>query len=130
MSARTINTSLDGLTMAISGILDEYEAETISDLKSAITDVTKASTKQIKANARNIFKTHEENKGESYYNSWKAKYTDSNIGRTGTIYSTKPGLPHLLEFGHATRNGGRVEGRAHIEPVAELAEKMLLDYFN
>lgn len=42
---------------------------------------------------------------------------------TATAYSTMPGLPHLLEKGHAKIGGGRVAGRAHVLPAAEAGFK-------
>lgn len=46
------------------------------------------------------------------------------IGEVGSkLY---PGLVHLLEKGHATIGGGRVEGRKHFEPAADEGEKAFL----
>lgn len=42
-------------------------------------------------------------------------------GTEGHIFSRKPGLPHLLEKGHATISGGRTRAYPHVKPAAEHA---------
>lgn len=55
--------------------------------------------------------------------------TNSPEGEIGS--PTLPGLPHLLEKGHARIGGGRVPGIPHIAPAAEVAfdetEKTLIE---
>lgn len=56
---------------------------------------------------------------KDYPSSWTYRAIRSKDGGTeGHIYSTKPGLPHLLEKGHAKIGGGRTVAKPHIlEPA-------------
>ena len=42
-------------------------------------------------------------------------------GVEGHIFSRKPGLPHLLEKGHAKIGGGSTRAYPHVKPAAEHA---------
>ena len=42
-------------------------------------------------------------------------------GVEGHIYSKKPGLPHLLEKGHAKIGGGSTRAFPHVKPAADYA---------
>lgn len=42
-------------------------------------------------------------------------------GTEGHIYSRKPGLPHLLEKGHAKIGGGSTSAYPHVKPAADYA---------
>ena len=69
--------------------------------------------KQIKANAP-------EDTGK-YAKSWTAKKVrETSQTLTMVVHSkNRYQLAHLLEYGHAKRNGGRVEGKAHIAPAEQ-----------
>lgn len=54
-----------------------------------------------------------------YAKSIRTKVRRQGDSPVAVVYSTMPGLPHLLEKGHATIGGGRVAGREHIAPAAE-----------
>lgn len=101
----------------IQKILDECEVEVVDDMKEAIKAVTKAGVKKVKSNAK-IFKG-----SGAYKKGWTSKVEEERMTAHGVIYNRKPGLPHLLEYGHPKRTGGRVEGREHIKPVEEEIEK-------
>ena len=70
-------------------------------------------------------------KGRHYASGWKVKAEPSGQIVTFTVYNAaKPGLTHLLENGHVSRNQygyyGRVGARVPIAPAAEAAEMKFL----
>lgn len=106
------------LTTQIRQILDDYEVEVTDGMKDAVKAVAKAGAKKVKANAKMFGGTGKYAKG------WTSRVEEERMSAQGTIYNKDvPGLPHLLEHGHARRNGGRVAGTVHIAPVEEEIEQ-------
>ena len=55
-----------------------------------------------------------------YAAGWTSQAKEGRYSSQGIIYNrAKPGLPHLLEHGHAKRGGGRTDGKEHIAPVEQ-----------
>ncbi len=107
-------TPIDKLDAAIMKILNEYSENITENVQEAAKKVTKAGVKAVKGNSRAFGGTG------NYAAGWTSKFESGRLSGQGFIYNqTVPGLPHLLEHGHALRNGGRAPGRAHIKPVEE-----------
>lgn len=112
----------DNLSSEIAKIMDKYAVEVNGHVKEAVSAATKAGVKAVKSGA-------EANFGGSgrYAEGWTSRVETDRLSATGTIYNGKlPGLPHLLERGHAKRGGGRVPGRAHIAPVEQILESAFM----
>ena len=111
---------VDRLSAEINKILTEYGNEVQENVDDAARRVTKAGAKAVKASAKDLFRI---GKGEkNYAKGWTSKFETGRLSAQGIIYNKDlPGLPHLLEHGHANRNGGRspTPGRVHIEPVEQ-----------
>lgn len=106
---------VERLATEIKTILDEYSDDITQDLEKITESVAKAGSKAIRASARSTF-----GGTGKYASGWTQRIERKGYWTKATIYNGKtPGLPHLLEYGHAMRNGGRVTGRAHIEPVEQ-----------
>lgn len=106
-------------------ILEDYQKDVDKNLKEAVKKTAKAGAKQVKANAKSAVN------GSKYANGWTSKFESGRLSAQGIIYnSALPGLPHLLEYGHATRNGtGRVypptPAHPHIESVEREVEEFI-----
>lgn len=106
---------IDRLSAEINKILTEYGEEVQENVDEAAQRVTKAGVKAVKGNASGSF-----GGTGKYAKGWKSKFETGRLNSQGIIYNGDlPGLPHLLEHGHANRNGGRTPGRVHIAPVEQ-----------
>lgn len=111
--------SIDDLADTLAEELAGYSQEVTDDLKREVKQVAKEMVSELKA-------TSPRDSGD-YASGWTS--TTESEGRNTVqvrVYNRKkPTLTHLLENGHAKVNGGRVEGKAHIGPAEQTAEKRL-----
>ena len=117
----------DGFGAAMTEILEDVHGHVKQGANEAVEDGLKVAKKEWKQNARSVLSKSyvlhgREIKTGRYARSISHKMNrkgDSPAGEVGS--RSLPGLPHLLEKGHAKVGGGRVPGREHIAPAAETA---------
>ncbi len=98
------------LQVTVSQILNEYSEEVKDEMRGAINDVAESGKEELKA-------TSPKRTGR-YAKSWNVRKKDGSNFVNRTIHNKKYyQLTHLLEFGHATRNGGKTRAFPHIKPV-------------
>lgn len=108
-------TPIDKLSAVIADTLEFYGADVAENVAEAVKKVSKEGAKAVKAAARENF-----GGTGTYAKGWTSRTEEGRVSAQGVIFNkTVPGLPHLLENGHAKRNGGRVAGKPHIKPVEE-----------
>lgn len=108
-------TSIDKLSADVEKILAKYGENVQANLSSIVKEMSKKGAKAVSSEARATFG----GTGE-YAAGWTSTVETGRVSAQGQIYNAKvPGLPHLLEHGHANRGGGRTPGRVHIAKVEE-----------
>ncbi len=101
---------------AVMEMLDEYGDEVIEANETAIRDVAKQATKELK-------KSGTFGGSGKYRSGIGNEVTATRISVEAVIGAKKnPGLTHLLEFGHATQNGGRTKDFNFVAPVNDTIE--------
>lgn len=112
------------ITIEIEKAIKDYTADVEKGISSVIEKDVAAAVQELKANSP-------KRSGE-YAKGW-ASQKEGRIGEIKmTIYNKdRPQLTHLLEFGHAKRNGGRVAAIPHIKSVEQrLNEQIVNDIEN
>ena len=111
--------SVDRLADAVMEGLEEYNK--------LATDKVKAAVKKAGTTVRKEISSTAPRKSGRYADSWRSKTTaESSTSMQVTVYSpSRYMLAHLLEHGHALRNGGRARAFPHIAPAEETGEKQL-----
>lgn len=112
-------TSIDDMADEIMRGLTEYADLADSAMKKAVKKTATEVKKQIAATAPSDT--------GAYAKSWTTKKTKENSHSLEMTVHSKDRyqLAHLLEKGHAKRNGGRVSGKPHIAPAEANGEEML-----
>ena len=106
----------DTLAADVQKILDDYAG----DIELLNKETVKAIGQKGKQALQDSSKKNFGGTGK-YASGWSVKVEEKDRAFTKAIlYNAKvPGLPHLLEHGHAKRGGGRVSGKVHIQPIEE-----------
>lgn len=105
---------------AINEILAEYGDQAREAVELACKDTARETAKELQS--AGTFKG-----GKEYRKGWTSKVELTRTGATAIVYNkAKPGLSHLLEFGHAKRNGGRTTAFNFIAPIdATVGDRLL-----
>lgn len=113
----------------LTAILSEYTEEITAAVKQEVKAAGKGAAALLRQES-----PRSTSGGNHYADGWKSKvaYESPDDIRVAVYNGKKPGLAHLLEFGHVVRNGtgrtfGRVEGFEHIQPIAEKTAQKLGD---
>ncbi len=112
-----INTSSFNFAEVVEKYLLNYHQECVEAMTESINEVSKEAVRKLRATSP----------GKHYPKRWARRIDGGRIKYGVTIYSRTPGLPHLLEKGHAKRNGGRTRAIVHIAPVEAWAVDEVFD---
>ena len=115
---------VDNLASEIIKTLEEFSDLTDEAVDKGVSETANNAVKEL----RNAHPA-----GSGQYGSWDKKYNKgwtvkkTKRDKTATIHNaTDYQLTHLLEKGHALKNGGRTRAFPHIAPVAEKCEDELI----
>lgn len=107
----------DDIQKAVMNYLQNYKEDIDEDVIEAVDEITKQARDELKQNSPR----GKGSRTNPYYKGWAIKLSKRKTGVYHKVIWNKTNyqLTHLLEFGHATRNGGRTKAIPHIRPIEE-----------
>lgn len=119
-----MNVTINNLDETIKAELENYNVEVVKATNESIREAAKEATKILKNGG-----SYQKRTG-AYQKDWAAKQRErtNSVVTVGeyTVYNKEHyQLTHLLEYGHQSRNGGRVRAFSHIAPVNEQTGDMI-----
>lgn len=116
--------NVNNLAKSITTQLEKYSQEVANNLKKDTEEVAKECAEELK----NTSPKSQKAGGKSYAKGWSYKkaYESNSSVRYRVFNKNKPQITHLLEYGHAKTNGGRVEAKPHIKQAEQRAKENLI----
>lgn len=113
--------TIENFSSEIQKILQKY-GEDVEKNTAQIVDEVAQKGAQVLRNTSPV--DHKGKQSGAYARGWRVEKSGMKskrgLNQSATIYNTHPQLPHLLEHGHALRQGGRSPAIPHIAPVEEI----------
>lgn len=110
---------VDNMAAAIAEMLGEYQVEITKNIDTSGKTVAEQGAKKLKETSPKL--------SGDYAKGWKVSKDEGKSYGDDASYiihnKTNYQLTHLLENGHATRNGGRTKSIKHIKPVEDMVIK-------
>ena len=110
------------LQAQVEALLNQYGKQCSEVVNEAVHEVSKEALKKLKKESPK--------RTGLYKKGWKVKKNNDKFSANDILYGKEAStyaIAHLLEHGHATRNGGRTAPIPHVKNVEEWAQKALVD---
>lgn len=115
---------VNDLSSAITNYLNNYAEDIHDDVVEVTENLTEKAVMELKETS-----PRGNSKVKPYWQGWESKIKIKGKLKYHRVIWNKTNyqLTHLLEFGHATRNGKRTKAQPHIQPIEDKYQQEFVD---